>query len=182
MTTTELANLTESQAAEADAEAAQAADDNPADLAEPENRLAADHGRVTGDLVASGHGYQLRQLSNPDLPEHCIYCGERLIPPAEEWPCEAGPIGDTFTNQASPPWMPARWAGSHYVDSQGRPIAPDTQPRSCACSGCETRRMGIRKRGGQPRQCGAPECRKARDRDRQRRYRKRKREREALSR
>lgn len=87
-----------------------------------------------GELVASGHGFNIRRYSNPDLPEYCMFCGTRLIPPALEWPCEFEP-------------------------GVGMPIVKDgNPPRYCRCNGCQVRQMGVRKRGGQPRKCKSKEC------------------------
>jgi hypothetical protein len=110
-------------------------------------------GRVS-DLVTDGHGFTVRRFTtNPDLPEVCRYCGDRLLTEDERWPCEFDePIGDTFTGNRR-----------------------DSRPRQCQCNGCSARRAGRRYPGNQPEVCDAVECQKRMNRERQARHREKER-------
>lgn len=125
-----------------------------------------------------GTSWTTTRTTNPDLPEACRFCGDRLVTPAEEFPCEFAEAqpAEARTYRAQPAGLPVRlvefgsqprqaWRSRPVVRS-GVPLAGAVPGRSnsgrpCGCNGCRMRQEGIRKRGGQPRQCGKPECRKA---------------------
>jgi hypothetical protein len=141
------------------------------------------------DVLSQGHGYVVQSFSNPDRPEVCKFCGERLLTPAEIYPCEFGSMEQSFDGKNagvavefrderlpreidgirvryfSDPARTRLWKPDHAPTRVRRVFVPNVKPtdspRDCECNGCTRRRMGDRKRGGQPIQCGKPDCKKA---------------------
>lgn len=149
-------------------------------------------GRV-GDLVADGHGFSTRRLTtNPDALEVCRFCGERLLSEDQASPCEFA-VPTYPSPMAAPRARPTKYGVPVWVKQDGdlvRPLgdepapaaidSPGFDPDRCRCNGCTIRRDGRRERGGQPVQCGKPECRSALRKEQNTRKRERDRMRDRL--
>lgn len=139
--------------------------------------------RVSNDLVAEGHGFTTARFSNPDRPQVCRYCGDRLLPPDDTSVCEFGSVPELpgFRRQDVPNVEGVRIVyrnldsvvpvktrdrqpitlGDVRRSLASRPVSPPSfaAGAACRCNGCVTAREGRRKAGGQEVACYSPECR-----------------------
>lgn len=80
-------------------------------------------------------------------PVYCGRCGDPLLEPNTEAECDLpGDPGVQFTE----------------VSTDGRTYVFATFEWPCECTGCEIRREGVRREGGQRRFCPKPGCQRAR--------------------
>lgn len=145
----------------------------------------AEDGSYLGTMVRDdGYSFTVWKGSNPDLPTHCRYCGDKLLTESERWACEfdqasrESPV--RYRDQPNGlPFVFVDYTGGRHgiILREVIPFAkavPGSNPAShdCQCNGCRQRRMGERKAGGQPIQCGKPECAQGLKADTARRNRK----------
>ncbi|AFR50026.1 hypothetical protein KTR9_3391 [Gordonia sp. KTR9] len=102
---------------------------------------------LVGDLLNSGHGYQIRDVdSRPKTTwaTRCEICGESLpMPDAGEWVCELGAEPDSedwAVCQCSWCLIRGQWLRGEYRPKAGRP------PKRCGTADCKRRAATVRKR------------------------------------
>lgn len=174
-------------------EGLETSNEDPADTGRPRTRGRARQAGTdalrafTADV---GTSWTTVRTTNPDLPESCRFCGDRLLSPNEQFPCEfdGAEPAPAVTYRAQPGGMPVRYV--EYGPEPQRPLrrraivreeiplagavpGRNDSGKACRCNGCRQRHDGIRKRGGQPRQCGKPECKSALRKEQNRRKRDR---------